>query len=95
MASLERVGARVGLSESALGVLAALAADAPEITTAVTAMLRHDGTSAPGWRIGSNVFNLAALIGLSGVVAADRTAPSGYRARRRRRVVDSAAALRS
>ena len=35
---LERVGARMGLSEGLLGMLAALAADAPEITAAVTAL---------------------------------------------------------
>ncbi|MFI4984501.1 MAG: sodium:calcium antiporter [Solirubrobacterales bacterium] len=67
--SLERVGARIGLSESALGMLAALAADAPEITAAVTALTRHDPRVGAGVVIGSNVFNLAALIGLSGVVA--------------------------
>jgi Ca2+/Na+ antiporter len=33
---LERVGARLALSEALLGMLAALAADAPEITAAVT-----------------------------------------------------------
>ena len=34
---LERIGTRIGLSEALLGVLAALAADAPEITASVTA----------------------------------------------------------
>jgi cation:H+ antiporter len=69
VASLERVGARIGLSESALGLLAALAADAPEITAAVTALVRNDQRVGAGVVIGSNVFNLAALIGLSGVIA--------------------------
>lgn len=36
------VGTRLGLSEALLGMLAALAADAPEITAAVTALVRHD-----------------------------------------------------
>ncbi len=67
--SLERVGLRLGLSEALLGMLAALAADAPEITTAVTALLRHDQRVGAGVVIGSNVFNLAALIGLAAVVA--------------------------
>ncbi len=67
--ALERVGARFALSEALLGMLAALAADAPEITTAVTALLRGDQHTGAGVIIGSNVFNLAALIGLSGVVA--------------------------
>ncbi len=69
VSALERVGARVGLSEALLGMLAALAADAPEITAATTALLRHDERIGAGVVIGSNVFNLAALIGLAGVVA--------------------------
>jgi cation:H+ antiporter len=67
--TLERVGARLGLSEALLGMLAALAADAPEITAAVTALARHDPHIGAGVVIGSNVFNLAALLGLSAVVA--------------------------
>jgi cation:H+ antiporter len=66
---LERVGARMGLSEGLLGMLAALAADAPEITAAVTALVRNDQRVGAGVVIGSNVFNLAALLGLSAVVA--------------------------
>jgi cation:H+ antiporter len=66
---LERVGARLGLSEALLGMLAALAADAPEITAAVTALARHDAHIGAGVVIGSNVFNLAALLGLAAVVA--------------------------
>ncbi len=69
--SLERTGARLGLSEALLGLLAALAADAPEITAAVTALIRHDQHVGAGVVIGSNVFNLAALLGLSAVVAGE------------------------
>jgi cation:H+ antiporter len=69
VARLERVGARLGLSEALLGMLAALAADAPEITAAVTALIRHDQRIGAGVVIGSNVFNLAALLGLAGIVA--------------------------
>ncbi len=71
--SLERVGARLGLSEALLGLLAALAADMPEITSAVTALVRHDQHVGAGVVIGSNVFNLAALLGLSAVVAGEIT----------------------
>jgi cation:H+ antiporter len=67
--SLERVGARMRLSEALLGMLAALAADAPEITAAVTAIAHGSQRIGAGVVIGSNVFNLAALIGLSGLVA--------------------------
>ena len=65
---LERVGERLGLSEALLGILAALAADAPEITAAVTALLHHQATVGAGVVLGSNVFNLAALLGLGAVV---------------------------
>jgi cation:H+ antiporter len=66
---LERVGARLGLSEALLGMVAAIAADAPEITSAVTALGGHHAQIGAGVVIGSNVFNLAALLGLSAVVA--------------------------
>jgi cation:H+ antiporter len=66
---IERVGARLGLSEALLGMLAALAADAPEITAAVTALAHHDTHIGAGVVIGSNVFNLAALLGLAAIVA--------------------------
>lgn len=66
---LERVGARLGLSEALLGMLAALAADAPEITAAISALVNHDPHIGAGVVIGSNVFNLAALLGLAAVVA--------------------------
>jgi cation:H+ antiporter len=66
---LERVGERLGLSEALLGMVAALAADAPEITSAVSAMASHQQRIGAGVVIGSNVFNLAALLGLGAVVA--------------------------
>ena len=66
---LERVGERLGLSEALLGIVAALAADAPEVTSAVTAMASHQQRLGAGVVIGSNVFNLAALLGLGAVVA--------------------------
>lgn len=66
---LERVGERLGFSEALLGIVAALAADAPEITAAVSAMAGHQQRLGAGVVIGSNVFNLAALLGLGAVVA--------------------------
>jgi cation:H+ antiporter len=66
---LERLGARLGVTEAALGLVAALAADAPEITAAVTALSRGQHDVGVGVVLGSNVFNLAALLGLSAVVA--------------------------
>jgi cation:H+ antiporter len=82
---LERVGARLGLSEALLGMLAALAADAPEITSAVTALAGHQPRIGAGVVIGSNVFNLAALLGLAAV--------AGGRIRLHRRVIAMEAAV--
>lgn len=66
---LERLGERAGFSEAWLGLVAALAADAPEITSAVTALAHGQASVGTGVVIGSNVFNLAALLGLAAVVA--------------------------
>ena len=66
---LERIGAWLGLSEALLGMVAALAADAPEITAAVSALYGHQQRVGAGVVLGSNVFNLAALLGLGAVVA--------------------------
>ena len=46
---LERLGERAGLSEAWLGLVAALAADAPEITSAVTALARGQAGGGRGW----------------------------------------------
>jgi cation:H+ antiporter len=66
---LERVGERLDLSEALLGIVAALAADAPEITASISALSQHQKAIGAGVVIGSNVFNLAALLGLGAVVA--------------------------
>jgi cation:H+ antiporter len=66
---LERIGERLGMSEALLGMVAALAADAPEITAAVSALASHQQSTGAGVVLGSNVFNLAALLGLGAVVA--------------------------
>lgn len=66
---LERLGERLGFTEGLLGLVAALAADAPEITAAVTALSQHQRAVGAGVVLGSNVFNLAALLGLSALVA--------------------------
>jgi cation:H+ antiporter len=66
---LERLAERARFSEAWLGLVAALAADAPEITSAATALARGQASVGAGVVIGSNVFNLAALLGLAAVVA--------------------------
>jgi cation:H+ antiporter len=69
VAALERVGERLRLTELALGLVAALAANAPEITSATTALARNQHAVGVGVVLGSNVFNLAALLGLSALIA--------------------------
>ena len=66
---IERVGSRLGASEALLGLVSALAADAPEITSSVSALFQHHEAVGAGVVIGSNVFNLAALLGLGTVAA--------------------------
>lgn len=66
---LERLGERAGMSEAMLGLVAALCADMPEITSSVTALARGQHDVGVGVVLGSNVFNLAALLGLGAVVA--------------------------
>jgi cation:H+ antiporter len=66
---LERIAKRYGLTETALGLLAALAADAPEISSSVTALIHHDQGVGVGIVVGSNLFNLATLLGLASVLA--------------------------
>jgi cation:H+ antiporter len=66
---IERIGGRLGASEAMLGLMAALAADTPEISSAVSALAHHQQSVGVGVVLGSNVFNLAALLGLGAVVA--------------------------
>lgn len=66
---LERIAGRLGASEAMLGLLAALAADTPEITSAISALAHHQQAVGVGVVLGSNVFNLAALLGLGAVAA--------------------------
>lgn len=66
---IERLGSRIGVTESLLGLGAALAADAPEITSAATALLRGQPDVGVGVVLGANVFQLAALLGLGAFLA--------------------------
>jgi cation:H+ antiporter len=66
---IDRTSERVGASEGLHGILTALGADAPEIASAVAALVAGDSKIGVGVVVGSNVFNLAALLGLSALVA--------------------------
>jgi len=67
--NLDKVGNRLDASAGLLGIITALGADAPEISSAVAALLGGHRDLGVGVVLGSNIFNLAALLGLSAVVA--------------------------
>ena len=67
---LDHIGMRLGFPEALLGLLTALAADAPELASAVTALIQRRHAVAVGVVIGASVFNIAAMLGLSAVVTA-------------------------
>lgn len=72
---LDRLGSRLSLSDEVLGMLTALGADSPEIASAVVALLSGQRDLGVGIVLGSNLFNLAALLGLSALIAGEVAAP--------------------
>jgi cation:H+ antiporter len=66
---LDHMGLRLGLPETLLGLLTALATDAPEISSALSALIQHQHAIAVGVVVGSNAFNIAAMLGVSAVLA--------------------------
>ena len=66
---LDHLGARLGLPESVLGMVTAAGADAPELASAIAALATGAKGVGLGVVIGSNVFNLAAMLGVSALVA--------------------------
>lgn len=66
---LEKIGTTFRLSEGMLGILTALGANAPEMSSSITALAAGHHDLGIGVVLGSNVFNLAALLGLSAVIA--------------------------
>ena len=66
---LDVLGLRLGLPETLLGLLTALAADAPEVSSAVAALVKGEHKTGVGVVVGSNVFNLAAMIGSTALVS--------------------------
>jgi cation:H+ antiporter len=66
---LDRLGVRFGFPEALIGLLTALAADGPEISSALFALIKGAHDVAVGVLVGSNGFNLAAMIGLSALLA--------------------------
>ena len=64
-----RLGTNVGLAAGLVGLLTALGADGPEISSAITALVSGAKDVGLGVILGSNLFNLAALLGFSALVA--------------------------
>src|ERR1700752_725823 len=65
---LTRLGTKLGFSDGLLGLLGALGADSPELSSAVIAIGSGAGAVGTGVVVGSNLLNLAALLGLSALV---------------------------
>ena len=65
---LDRLGVRFGFPEALIGLLTALAADGPEISSALYALIKGAHDVGVGVLVGSNGFNLAAMIGLSALL---------------------------
>ena len=66
---IEQLGKWLRLSESLLGIVAALGANAPEISSAVSALGAGQHDLGLGIVLGSNIFNIAALLGLSALLS--------------------------
>jgi cation:H+ antiporter len=65
---LDRLGVRFRLPEALIGLLTALAADGPEIGSALFALVTGAHGVSVGVLVGSNVFNLAAMVGVTGLI---------------------------
>ena len=66
---IEQLGKWLLFSESLLGIVAALGSDAPEISSSVSALRSGNHDLGLGIVLGSNIFNLAGLLGLSALVS--------------------------
>jgi cation:H+ antiporter len=84
---LTRFGVKLNLTEGLLGLLTALGADSPEIASAIASLAAGSADLGRGVVLGSNIFNLAMLLGLSAVVAGQ------VRARRQGVALDGTVAL--
>jgi len=66
---LDQVGERFRFPPGLVGLMTALGADSPEIASAVTALIGGQHDLGRGVIFGSNVFNVAFLLGFSALVA--------------------------
>jgi cation:H+ antiporter len=66
---LDWLGVRFGFPEALIGLLTALAADGPEISSALFSLAKGANGLGVGVLVGSNGFNLAAMIGVSALLS--------------------------
>jgi cation:H+ antiporter len=66
---LDRLGVRFGFSEALIGLLTAVAADGPNVSSALFALAKGAHDVGVGVLVGSNAFQLAAMIGVSALLA--------------------------
>ncbi|MBO6638303.1 MAG: calcium/sodium antiporter [Roseitalea sp.] len=65
-----------GVSEAAIGLtIVAIGTSLPELATTLSAAMRREADVALGNIIGSNIFNLAAIMGITGMVVAVPVSP--------------------
>ncbi len=65
---LDRLGVAFGLPEALLGLLTALAADGPELSSALVALAKGDHGVSVGVVLGASTLNLATMIGVSALL---------------------------
>jgi cation:H+ antiporter len=65
---LDRLGEHLGLPEGVVGLLTAAGADAPELASAIVALVSGAHEAGFGVVVGASVFNLATMLGLSALV---------------------------
>jgi cation:H+ antiporter len=66
---LDRLGVRFGFPEALIGLLTAVAADGPNVSSSLFALLKGAHDVGVGVIVGSNAFQLAAMIGVSALLA--------------------------
>jgi cation:H+ antiporter len=66
---LDRLGVRFGFPEALIGLLTAVAADGPNVSSALFALAKGAHDVGVGVLVGSNAFQLVAMIGVSALLA--------------------------
>ena len=66
---LDRLGVRFGFPEALIGLLTAIAADGPNVSSSLFALLKGAHDVGVGVLVGSNAFQLGAMIGVSALLA--------------------------